>query len=237
MTRHEMKQDDLVTAVERARGWAQKNPILFRNGAIGAAAVLVVVLGAIYVFRSRAASAAELLRQGQARFSAQIGTPGADPSVTTSYPTEVERDRASLELFDRLVSQYGGRVEGRLARYYQGLLLARLGRPLEAEAALESFVKSPSSPVLAGLARAQLGQLETQKGDLERAAKVYSDLAADTNGSYPRDWALYYFAQTLDQQGKRTEAVETYRKIVSEFPSSPMASEASRKIEGAPAAP
>ena len=60
-------------------------------------------------------------------------------------------------------------MEGRLARYYQGLLFARLGRPQEAEAALESFVKSPSSPVLAGLARAQLGQLEAQKGDLERA--------------------------------------------------------------------
>lgn len=235
MTRHDMKQDDLVTAFEHARGYISKNPTTFRNAAGAVAVLVVLVLGAVFVLRSRGAAATDLLRQAQIRFGGQLVAQGARPDAPVpTYASEADRDRNALESFEQLVNRYGGRGEGRLGRYYQGILLARLGRNQEAEAALDKFLENPTSNVLTGIAKSQLAQLHAGRGDLESAAKLYSELAEDTRGTYPRDWALYYLAQTLDQQGKRPEALANYQRIVSEFPNSAMAGEATRQIGNAP---
>ena len=227
MSRHDMKQDELVTAVEKAGDYLSKHPERLRNTAIAAVAVLIVALAGYYWLSSRSAGAADLLREAQARFSAPVGTEGA-ATGRTSYPTAAERDRVALESFSKLVSDYGGRAEGRLALYYQGVLLARLGRKEEAETALNGFIANPTSQTIAAMARAQLAQIRATRGDYDGAAKMFSEMAEDPSAAYPRDWALFHMAQMLDQQGKKTEAAAAYRKISTEFPGSPLAAEAGR---------
>ena len=42
MTRHDMKQDDLVIALEKTKSYVDKNPMMVRNIAIGVAAVIIL---------------------------------------------------------------------------------------------------------------------------------------------------------------------------------------------------
>ena len=110
--------------------------------------------------------------------------------------------------FRKLGDGYGSRSEGRVARYYEGVLLARTGQAQEAEKALSTFVSRSSSSLMTDLAKVQLAGLHAQRGDLDGAAKMYSEIA-EGKGSYPRDWALYYLAGIQEKQGKRDEAAKT----------------------------
>jgi len=118
-----------------------------------------------------------------------------------------------------------------VALYYQGALLARTGKPQEAEAALETFIGRNNSSLLTELAKVQLAELHAQRGDLEGAAKMFSEVA-EAKGSYPRDWALYYLASTQEKQGKKDEAAKTYGVLAKEFPTSKYSAEAARKSQG-----
>jgi tetratricopeptide (TPR) repeat protein len=232
MTRHDMKQDDAVVLIEKVRKYSTKHPGLVRYGLAGAAGLLVLLVAGSLYFSQRGAAAAELLRRAQFRFSAQISAEGASPAAAVpTFASEAERDRAALELFDQLAARYPRSSEGRLAGLYQGLILARTGRLPEAEAALGRFLQRPTSPALAMVARTQLADVLTRKGDAAGALSSYSAAAEDPSGSYPRDWALYYLARELERQGKTQEAVEAYRKITTEFPSSPHAFEAGKKAQ------
>ena len=234
MTRHEMKQDDLVTFMEKARRYADKNPTQVRNAAIGAAILLVAAVAAYYMITGRASAAATLLRQGEDQFGAPVAGSGTPPNPSgPSYASPAERDRAALETFSQVVSKYGSRAEGQLARYYQGILFARLGRNEESEATFTKFIEDPSSPLLASMARAQLAQARSQRGDLEGAAKIYTELAEDKDSLYPRDWALFYLGDTLEREGKKSEASAAWRKLVAEFPNSYFAADAGRRAKAA----
>jgi len=233
MTRQDMKQDDLVTAIEKTKSFVDKNPTMVRNIAIAVAAVIVLALGLNWWRSSSAEGAADLMREAQARLNGPVVPTGADPLSPTgpSFASEAERDKAALESFTKLASTYGGRSEGRVAKYYQGVLLARTGRAQEAEAALTAYVDSNSSSLMTDLAKIQLAGLHAQRGDLEGAGKMYSEVA-EAKGSYPRDWALYYLAGVQEKQGKKAEAAKTYETIAKEFPTSAFFMEATRKSKG-----
>ena len=234
MTRHDMKQDDLVTVLERTKSYVDKNPVMVRN--IGMAVAAVIVLGGAFWWwrTSNAAAAADLMREAQARLNGPIVPTGADPLSPSapSYASEAERDKAALESFTKLAQDYGRSAEGRVAQYYQGALLARAGRGQEAEATLTAFIGHSSSGLMADLAKVQLADLKAQRGDLDGAANIYSEVA-DANGAYPRDLALYYLATTQEKQGKTAEAAKTFGMLAKEFPNSSKSAEAARKSKGA----
>lgn len=234
MTRHEMKQDDLATFLERATSYARKNPVPIRNAGLAAAGVIVLV-ALIYLFMSSRASATEaMLQEAQARFTGPVVATGAQPNSSfPTYSSETERDNAALESFTRLVQEHGSTRQGRLARYYQGVLLARLGRTEDARKALEEFVASPSNPLLGALARAQLAQALAQTGHPDDAIKIFSELAEEKDGAYPQDWALFFMAETQWQQGKKAEAAANYQKIVKDFPTSTFVATAKERAKGA----
>lgn len=234
MTRHDMKQDDLVTALEKTKSYVDRNPELVRNIGIAVAAAIILGGGFYWWRSSSAAAAADLMREAQARLNGPVVPSGADPLSPTSptYATEADRDKAALESFTKLATSYGGSAEGRVAQYYQGMLLARAGKAQEAEAALTAFVGHSSSGLMTDLAKVQLAQMHEQRGDLEGAAKMYSEIA-DGKGAYPRDLALFYLAGTQEKQGKADEAAKTYGMLAKEFPTSSHAAEATRKSKGA----
>jgi TolA-binding protein len=233
MTRHDMKQDDLVSAIEKVSSYATANPVLLRNWGLGAAAAVALIALVFWLMSSRTQAAAALLAEAETRFSAPVVATGANPTgPSPTYPTDAERDRAALESFDRLVSKYGGGPGG-VGRYYQGVLQARSGKLDEAVTSLQNFIAQTSGPVLKALAQAQVAEIKVKKGDLDGGAKIFNDLAQDKNGAYPTDWALFYLAGIEEKQGKGVEAAANYQRIVKEFPTSPFATDAGRKAKGA----
>jgi TolA-binding protein len=229
-----MKQDDLVSVLEKTKGYVDKNPSMVRNVGIAIAAVIVLGGGLYWWRSSSAAAAADLMREAQSRLNAQVLATGADPMSPTapSYASDAERDKAALESFTKLATTHSGSAEGRVAQYYQGMLLARAGKAQEAEAALTAFIGHGSFGLMTELAKVQLAGMHAQRGDLEGAAKMYSEIA-DAKGAYPRDWALHYLAGIQEKQGKKDEAAKTYAMLAKEFPASSFSAEATRKSTGA----
>src|SRR5262249_57574369 len=92
-------------------------------------------------------------------------------------------------------------------------VLARVRALLRREDGEKSWAR------MADLAKVQLADLKAQRGDLDGAAKMYSEVV-EAKSAYPRDLALYYLATTQEKQGKTAEAAKTYGMLAKEFPNS-----------------
>ena len=100
MSRHEMKQDDLSSAIEKLGGYVAKNPAVTRNAGLGAAAVVVLGFAIYWFLSSGAAASATALAEAQARLTAPIVPTGAQPQgKPPSYANESERDTAHIDGF------------------------------------------------------------------------------------------------------------------------------------------
>ena len=84
--------------------------------------------------------------------------------------------------------------------------------------------------MLGGSARFSLYQLRIENGE---AAKVAGELQSEINKSdpvLPADTLLVLLAHAYDAQGNAEKSKEAFRRITTEFPDSPYALEAQRRI-------
>ena len=84
--------------------------------------------------------------------------------------------------------------------------------------------------MLVGSARFSLYQLRIENGE---AAAVANDLQTEiskTNPVLPADTLLVLLAHAYDAQGNGVKSKEAYKRIATEYPDSPYALEAQRRV-------
>ena len=116
------------------------------------------------------------------------------------------------------------------ARFQAASLLASLGKPAEAEQ-LYRQVAAGDSGIHGRMARMALAELQVRSGKYDEAIATFQDLAARKDSDLPADGVLMQLGRVYELAGKRAEALQTYQRIVSEFPNSLYASEAQRAVE------
>jgi TolA-binding protein len=227
--RRELKHDKFVDEVGVLTSRARENQRLLLMIGLGVVLVAAAAYG-LYFYRSaQERKAQQALATAIETIEAPVITPGQnDPKA--KFKTEDERSAAAEKQFKTVQSTYGGTDAADVAGLYLARISATRGDTATARKLLQSFVADHPKHLLVGPARYSLYQMRIDGGE---AAQVTTEINAELlkeEPILPPDSLLVLLAHAYEVQGNDQKTRETYRRIATEFPDSPFALEAQRRV-------
>jgi len=217
ISRKELKEDALVTWYVRLRTLYDTNRRII---SIGITVVVLAIAGVLVYLKNRADHNEAAITALGAIF--EMYDAGQYQTAVDGVP---ERNIKGLRA---IVDDYGNSPTGDLARLYLANALYQLGRYDEALKAYDDF--SPSGELLSVARLSGLGACEEAKGDDRKAAAQFEKAATQ----YPSDVdAAEYLndaARDYGLAGEKEKAIELYRRIKKNYPTSAFARDADRFI-------
>lgn len=230
--KHDKFVDELGTLSSRARD--NQRVLVLITAAVVA---LAVIAYGIYFFRSnREKNAQQVLADAIATLdSPLLPPPGGQTQPGAKFKTEKERSDAAEKQFKDVESKYSGSDAADVAGLYLARLDSSHGDNATAKKLLQEFVSDHPKHFLVGSARYSLYQLRIQGGESPQVVtEVQAQLAKPADQALlPPDTLLVLLAHAFDAQGDIGKSRDAYRRIATEFPDSPYAIEAQRKIGAA----
>jgi tetratricopeptide (TPR) repeat protein len=230
LTRHDMKQDELVSGLALFTHWIESNSRQVMIGAGVVAGTAVLILAGYFWYEAREEKASVMLGVVQT----VAGTPllGEAGATTRSLATAEERALAVVAAADKMLDSYGSGTAANWARYTRAGALLELGRIEEASVdANASAGNAGSGTLLKAFATVVSARTEEARGNLQRAVELYEEAASFVDGQFPTELALLDQARCQGELGDTQAAMNTYQKIMDIYPDSPVASNASRKLQ------
>jgi tetratricopeptide (TPR) repeat protein len=231
--RHHLKQDELVHGLEQATDWFQQHRANVVNAllvALGAA----LLLGGIYVYRTRKAEEARaLLTEALKQYHGEVGQAGAEGGAASTGPrfaSVEEKYRAALEALEKVASEFSSYEAGRQARYYSGLCQASL-KDFEAAKRSLQELRSRDKDLLYYLASKALASVEAEQGNHSGAAEIYRPLVDDAANPLPKDYLLFELAKAEERAGNPEQARQYYDRMLAEHPESQLRGDALSRSE------
>ncbi|HEV8436082.1 MAG TPA: tetratricopeptide repeat protein, partial [Thermoanaerobaculia bacterium] len=118
-----------------------------------------------------------------------------------------------------------------VANIYLARIDASKGDSATARKLLSDFISDHPKHLLVGAARYSLYQLRIANGEAPQVTiELNAELAKTTDQVLPPDTLLALLAQSYDAQGNSEKSKDTYRRIATQFPDSPYAVDAQRRI-------
>ena len=229
--RRELKHDRFVDEIGVLSGRARENQRLLIGIAVAALLVAVAAYG-IYFYRSnRERKAQDLLATAIDTIESPLVVP-TQPNPDAKFKTDEEKNRAAEKQFNDVKSKFSGTDAADVANVYLARIDAARGDAAGARKLLQAFIQDHPNHVLARAARYSLYQLRIEAGE---APQVTSELTAELakkeqDQVLPADSMLVLLAHSYEVQGNDQKSRDTYRRIVTEFPDSPFALEAQRRV-------
>lgn len=231
--RRELKHDRFVDEMGALSEKAQQNQRLL----IGIAAAAIIVALGVYGFWFYSS---QQEKKAQAILSTAIETidsplipADGTPTPGAKYKTDAERLAAAEKQFREVTSKFGGTDAADVAGLYLARIEATRGNVPAARTLLEAFINDHSDHLLVGSARYSLYQMRIGAGEAQQVATELTNEIAKTEPVLPTDSLLILLAQAYDAQGNVAKSKETYKRITTEFPDSPFAVEAQRRVGSA----
>ena len=229
--RRELKHDRFVDEVGNWSVRARDNQRLLMI-VTGAGLALAILIYGIYFYRSSRE------QRAQAALSTAIETiesplqppPGGQPVPDAKFKTDAERLTAAEKQFRDVETKYADSDAADIAGLYMARIASSRGDAAGARKRLQHFIDDHPKHLLVGAARYSLYQIRIENGD---AAAVVSELQSQVGkpeASLPSDTQLVLLAHAYEVQGNSVKSKETFRRIVTEFPDSPYAVEAQRRL-------
>ena len=179
----------------------------------GLAAIVIIAAAAYGIVRWRHKHAEEA-QQAMGRAitinDAEISSSPAPGSHDPVFSTPQERSERAIQEFEKVAAKYGEpyRSEARYFIVTNKLVTDRA----TAETELQSM--SQGSSEIAILAKFALAQTKESDGNLDQAARLYSEVAKAGSGTVTPDIANLRLASVYDKQGKKDEAAGLLFNIV-----------------------
>ncbi len=231
--RRELRHDKFVDEMGSLSTRAKENQRFLLTITVAVVAAALVAYGLYFYRNTREQKAQEVLAIAIDTIDSPLLTPPGSqqpPAPGAKYKTEAERNTAAEKQFKDLESKYGGTDAADVANLYLARLDAGRGDMAGARKLLNAFIAEHPKHVLVGSARFSLYQLRIENGE---AAQVTNELQAEVNKSdpvLPADSLLVLMAHAYEVQGNAQKSKEAYRRITTEFPDSPYALEAQRRM-------
>lgn len=230
--RHDLKHDKFVDEIGVLSSKARANQRLLFTIGLAAIAIALIAYG-IYFWRNhRERNAQDVLALAIETFEAPVGDPpqGQQPTTGPRFKTEAERTAAAEKHFKDVQAKYSGTDAADVAGLYLARISAARGDTAGARNGLQHFIAEHPEHVLAGAARFSLYQLRIATGEAPQVTTELTAELAKTEPVLPGDSLLVLLAQAYEVQGNAAKSLETYRRITNEYPQSPYAIEAQRRL-------
>jgi predicted negative regulator of RcsB-dependent stress response len=232
LTRQDMKRNELSTALGKGYDYAESHgrTILIAAGSLLALALLA---GFFYMYRnSQAEKGNTALARAIEVYQAPIdpAAPKPDDPVNPIFADEAARQTKAKALFQELYEKYGSTVAGDVASVYLAQIAMAENQPDRARELWNNFLDENSEHLLAGQTRVNLIRLDRSQGKGEAVAQTLTAMLDEAEPPLPMDVILNELATTQEQLNKTQEAVQSYQRILDEFPQSPYAREARERI-------
>jgi outer membrane protein assembly factor BamD (BamD/ComL family) len=230
--RHDLKHDKFVDEIGALSSRARQNQRLLIAIAAGVVGLAVLIYG-IYFYRSnREVKAQQALSVAIETYDAEVV---AEPQEQTAlsgptFKTDQERLAAAEPKFNEVRANFRGTRAADVAALYLSQIAVTKGDIVGARTLLESFVKKHRDHVLSATARFSLYELRIESGEAEAVANEITAELAKPEPSLPGDSLLILLAHAYDAQGDQAKSLEAYRRITVEFPDSPYALDAQRRV-------
>ena len=229
--RRELRHDKFVDEMGSQWSKARENQ---RTILVGIAAVAVVILAIYGLFVWRSSHE----QKGQDALSAAIATidspllpqPGGQPIPGAKYKTDAERTAVAEKQFKDVTAKYSGTDAADVAGLYLARFDATRGDTSTARQLLQKFISDHPKHVLVGSARFSLYQLRIENGEAAQVANELQAEIAKPAPDLPPDTLLVLLAHAYDAQNNGAKAKEAYKRITTEYPDSPYALEAQRRV-------
>ncbi len=231
--RRHLKENELQALARQARDAFEE-----RKRETTVLIAVVAVVGAIAIgyiaWRERVQGRAHaLLAEAVVVLDAPITPPPApgQPAQGLRFATERERAQAALTKLKAAADAYPSTDAGLYARYQEGATYMALGNATQAAAAYQQVIDRDGNGIYGQMARLGLAEAQARAGQYDQAIKTYQELSQRKDGPLPVDGILMQLARTYRDAGKRTEAQQTFNRIVEEFPDSPYTGDARRELD------
>jgi len=230
--RHNLKHDKFVDEIGVLSGKARDNQRILYSIAGGLIVLAIIVYGVFFYRSNREENAQQTLGAAIETFEAQVGeTPQGQPQPTgLHFKTEQERTAAAEKQFKDVQANHGGTDAADVAGLYLARIAVGRGDTKTARPLLEQFIAGHKDHILVGTARFSLYQLRIENGEAAQVATELDAELAKPEPALPGDSLLMLQAQAYELQGNSPKALESYRRITTEFPESPYAVEAGRRM-------
>jgi len=199
-----------------------------------ALAVVGVIAVAYFAWHEHVQSRAhDLLAQALTVQEARVGPPPApgQPASGPYFPTERERDQAALTKLKAAADAYPSTDAGLYARYQEASTYLALDNPTEAAKAYQQVIDNAGNSIYGQMARLGLAEAQARGGQFDQAINAFKELAQHKDGPLPIDGILMQLGRTYLDAGKRTDAQQTFNRLVEEYPESPFSTDAKRELD------
>lgn len=232
LNRRDMKRDELATAMGRGVEYAESHARTLIT-AIGAVLAVALLAALWFMYRNNQAEKASVaLAQAIRIYQAPIdpAAPKPDDPTNPTFADEAARRAKAKGLFETLHDDFGSSAAGDVAAVYLGQIALAEGQADRARELWNGFVEDHGDHLLASQTRINLFRLDRSNGKAEEVEKTLTAMLDQTDAPLPQDIVLSELAATQEQLDKKPEAIQTYQRIVDEFPQSPYARDARQKI-------
>ena len=147
------------------------------------------------------------------------------------FQSDQERIQKAEKAFLELVQEHPDSQLGVLSRYYLALIARQTDRIEEAKEGLLWVIDNADAVDTKNLARNALAQILLGEGSAKEAADLLEQMVEEPSPNYPQQIILMSLGQSYEKAGNRDKAIEQYKKITSEFPTSQQSQEAQSRID------
>ncbi len=239
--RHRIKEDQFVTTLHDTFERIEQNRKQLLTGIVAVVVLAAAVGGFMWWRQQTQAKASALLADALAVADAPVVPPPPPPGSTlneapppppaNSYPTEHARSVAALPKFMTAANAYPSTVPGLAARYHAAATLVALGKDSEAEQRYQEVIDKAGSGLYARMARLGLAEVQVRQKKYEPAINTLKDLSTSAKDELPLDGVLMQLGRVYVLAGRKAEAVQTYQRVSTEFPTSPYAGDAKKELD------
>ncbi|MGA3236603.1 MAG: tetratricopeptide repeat protein [Bryobacteraceae bacterium] len=175
ITRKELKTDKFALEVEHTVTFFDEHrQELVRYGGIALGVAVLIAGYLIYAGREHVAREAALAHAIEVQ---EAGVGGVSATGGLSFPTQDAKDKEAIKVFSDLKNKYSGSMEGEVAQYYLGSILADQGNLAQAEKSFQEAAEKGDARY-ASLAKLSLAQIYFSDGRDTQGEGMLRDLIA-----------------------------------------------------------
>ncbi len=213
ISKRELKQDALVTTYVKATTFYEQNK---RSISIGITVLVVAVIAVVVFVRNRNENNERAMTQ-----LSEIHQYYDNGQYQTAIDGMPERNIAGLK---SIVDNYGNTAAGDLARFYLADAEFQLGKYDDALRDFQEFGSSYS--LLAESRLTGIGGCYEAKGMYREAAESYEKAAAENPKGVNAAQDLNNAARNYAQAGEREKAIDLYKRLKKNYPTTTFARDA-----------